>query len=84
MNWVFVDKDRCELRWMWLPTFLAQNTALLKELELELNKRFKGMQATERNLAAMDVFIMTWLQSKIPYIPGLQRYLEGLKYVEEC
>lgn len=83
MKWVFMDKDRCELRWMWLPMFLAQNTELLKKLEEELNRRFKGLQATERVLTEMNLFITGWLQQQLPTIRGFEKFLEGLKHIEE-
>ena len=74
--------NTCEVQWMWLPTFIGQNVALMKELELELNKTFQKRLATEATLNAVHVQIISWLDKKL-HIPGLVEYLEGIKYVQE-
>ena len=83
MRWVFMEGNSGELRWMWLPMFLSQNTTLMARLQKELTTRYVREQATPRMLDEMDAFVTTWLQAQFPDLRGLKQYLDALRFVEE-
>jgi len=72
-----------EVAWMWLPTFIGQNSALLKELDLALTDEFPPpIRATEKNLDEMHQFVANWLSDRLQ-ISGLLEYLLSIHYVSE-
>jgi hypothetical protein len=83
MRLVNLAKDGAvELNWMWLPTFIGQNYLVLKELEKIWRQNFNKAPRTNETLDAISDFTVRWLCDKFK-IPGLDKYLEGLKYVME-
>jgi hypothetical protein len=81
VSWVFVDGKTCEVRWMWLPMFIAQNVTMMKDLEGELTRRFVHQLATPDLLASANAFVIEWLAQKFPGIRGLDEYLKQLSLV---
>lgn len=72
-----------EVSWMWLPTFIGQNSGLLRELDRVLSLEFPPpFDATEDQLDAISEFALGWLFDKHS-IPGLREYLGALKHVRE-
>ncbi len=72
-----------EIAWMWLPTFIGQNTALLGELDHVLGARFPPpVEISEEVLDEIHNFVIDWICEKLN-IPGLDLYLKGLEHVGE-
>jgi hypothetical protein len=72
-----------EVAWMWLPTFLGQNTALLGELDHALHSRFPTpLEIDDDKLNDIHDFVIEWICGKVK-ISGLWRYLKAIEYVEE-
>jgi|WetSurSiteA1Bulk_404760.scaffolds.fasta_scaffold74190_2 hypothetical protein len=73
-----------ELNWMWLPTFIGQNYAVMRELEKVWAERYKGISFTpeteEQTLRQIHDFTIQWLSDRFK-IPGLKSYLEALESI---
>jgi len=75
------NPQELEVAWMWLPTFLGQNTLLLNKLDKELNAKFPGpLQSDNCLLDQIHTFIIDYLCS-MAKVPGLRHYLEAVSYV---
>jgi hypothetical protein len=71
-----------EVAWMWLPMFIAQNSALLSNLDHALNARFPPpVEVTEEKLDEIHDFVIEWVCQQIK-IPGLEKYLQAMREVE--
>jgi hypothetical protein len=82
MRLVFVIGKSVHLNYMWLPTWLGQNSRFKKEIESDLEAKIKGKELTELNLDVINDMVITYICMKFP-IPGLLEYLDGLKFVQE-
>lgn len=80
MRWVMHEEGKVEVRWIWLPTFIGQNIALMKRLDTALGK-YLGHRADDALLDEMNAFVVDFLCMEYP-MPGLRKYLEALKHVE--
>jgi len=78
-----MDGSRCELRWMWLPLFLAQNTTLMNQLRDDLSKKFVNLEATDRVLDDIHAYVVQWLQERLPTLRGLDEFLKGIREVRQ-
>lgn len=76
------DPTVVELNFMWLPTFIAQNPIILKELKADLERCFLREQLTEETLWAMHHSVIRWLQVKFPF-EGLGDYLHAIEEVKD-
>lgn len=70
------------LNYMWLPTWIGMNKALLKEIEDYVTPVLLGQELTDETLCKADEAAIQFLVQKFPDISGLFEYLDGLKYVE--
>jgi len=77
------DNDKIlEVAWMWLPTFIGQNTALLGELDHALSVRFPPpLEVSDKLLDEIHRFVIDWICSKLN-IPGLWHYLRSIEMVD--
>lgn len=75
-----------ELNWVWLPTWLGQNTVFKKEVEEHvqawLAKQPQPVVIDNQLLNDLDELIANYVGSKFPEPKGLMQYLEGLAYVD--
>lgn len=72
-----------EIAWMWLPTFIGQNSSVLSELDHVLAAKFPPpVEATEEKLDEMNEFVIDWIDTRFN-IPGLGEYVRGIKHVGE-
>lgn len=87
MRFVHVTHDNIvELNWMWLPTWIGQNSHLKKELEEELNHFIaqNSLQSLdERALGHINAKVRAFLAKKFPAPKGLMDYLDALEHVED-
>lgn len=66
---------------MWLPTFIGQNTALLKDVDKALAHVFPPpLEATEEKLDEMHKFVIHFLCEKLQ-VCNLDRYLKAIWWV---
>lgn len=70
------------LNYMWLPTFVGMNTALVREIEEHVAPHLVGKELTDEVLDAAGEAAVDYLVKKFPSVSGIFEYLEGLKYVE--
>ena len=80
MRLVHVDGDTLELRWMWLPTFIGSNFAVMQELKAAWEKEFNGARATHDRLEEIHDFTVDWLAERFD-TPGLKEYLQAVSHV---
>jgi hypothetical protein len=82
MRLVHVVDKSVELNYMWLPTWLGQNTRFKQQLEKDLAPKIQGMELTEKNLDEISDMVLEYIVEKHP-ISGLFDYLDGLKFVTD-
>ena len=76
------DPTCLELSWMWLPTFIGQNVALLKDLDKAMSKEFPPpLELDDVVLDKIHDFAVSWIQEKLK-IAGLDQYLHAARYVD--
>ena len=82
MRCITFENGKLELNWMWLPTFIGQNYAVMREMEVEWEKRFGDMEllSTPETLDEIHRWAIDWLCEKFQ-IPGLKDYLLGMEKV---
>lgn len=81
----FVERTgpgRITVNYMWLPSWIGLNTALLQELDAQLTEHCVGKQMSEELLDQADELLQAFLVEKFKSISGLADYLDGIKYVE--
>lgn len=72
-----------EVRWTWLPLWIATNPKLKVGLETELRTivALNGVTDSEADLDALHRHVVVRLQEMFPF-KGLDRFLDGLRDVE--
>ncbi len=72
-----------EVRWMWLPFWLATNPKLKQVLEGEMKTlvALNGVTDSEEDLEQLHLHVVRRLRQMFPDISGLDLYLDGLKHV---
>jgi len=85
MRLVQIRDGALEIRWTWLPYWLAVNPALKTTLEREMrdNVLLGGVTTSEADLDALHRFVMRRLGALFPAFPGLEGYLDGLQGITE-
>lgn len=77
-----------ELRYMFLPLFIAQNGAMLTELKKALVEAFPPPLQYEASSAQTGIFldihnfVLDWLQERHGIV-GLREYLDGIQHIQE-
>ena len=75
------DPSTLEIAWMFLPTFIGQNQALLKELDVLLNKHFPAPFVCEdARLDEIHQFIVDHIDQRVK-LSGLKEYLLAVCHV---
>lgn len=75
--------DRIEIAWMWLPTFVGQNSYLLMQIDKELAEAFPPpVEVTQEVLNQMHRLVVDYVCKAIP-IQGLREYLEAIENVRD-
>ena len=77
-------EGRLEVRWTWLPYWLAVNPKLVLVIEREMRDRvlLGGVTTSEKDLDALHDFVRDRLQQQFKF-PGLDKLLDALRSVEE-
>lgn len=71
------------INYMWLPTWIGMNAALLGEIEAHLAKEIVGRSLDADTLDIAHRAVLSFLVERFPDTAGLFDYLDGIKYVEE-
>lgn len=84
MRFVELVDGAFEVRWTWLPFWLATNPKLKTTLEGELKSivALAGITASEADLDLMHAHVVRRLQELFPQMSGLREFLDGLRKVE--
>lgn len=74
-----------EVRWTWLPFWMAANPALKQLIDDELKDAclLNAVTGSEEDLDALHRYCCRRLQERFPAFPGLGRYLDALTTVQE-
>lgn len=84
MKFVTPDDDgTLLLNTMWLPTWIGCNTALCEELVSKLLPQLANRPMTEHLLVEANQMVINFIQEKHSQIPGLWKYLDAVKYIED-
>lgn len=84
MRLVYVNQEQqLELRWTWLPYWIVASPAFKADIERRLQDAvlLNGIVPTPDNLDLIENFVQRQICKKFG-IPGLEKYLEGLRYIE--
>lgn len=84
MRLVGFQDGRLELRWTWLPYWLAAGPTLHSEIEALVRDVviMNGMLPNDESLEKIEVFIIRIIEKRFK-IAGLGQYLRALSYVRE-
>jgi len=85
MRLVQVRDGVLEVRWTWLPYWLAVNPKLKSEIEREMRDAvlLGGVTAEDSDLDGLHIFVRDRLSGLFPAFKGLRDYLDALKAVDE-
>lgn len=85
MRFVEFKDGVLEIRWTWLPFWLATHPKLRNELEQEvlIGISLGGMTNAAEDMDALHDYVVKRFGEMFPSHPGLTEYLDGLKYVTE-
>lgn len=83
MRFVELIDGAFEVRWMWLPFWLATNPKLKQSLEGEMKAlvALNGITDSEEDLEQMHKHVVRRLKELFPDVTGLDVYLDGLRNV---
>lgn len=70
------------LNYMWLPTWIGMNGALIKDIEQHISSVLLNQPLTDEVLDHAGDAVVQYLSVKFPNLKGIFEYLDGLKYVE--
>lgn len=84
MRFVELIDGAFEIRWSWLPVWLATNPKLKTSLEGELKTviALSGLTDSEADLDLLHDHVVRRLQELFPGMKGLDAFLNGLRNVE--
>lgn len=83
MRLITVDGNAVEVNYMFLPTFLGLNTALMQEMEAKIAPMLVGKEATDDVLDDANDAILDFIEARFPDITGLRDYLDAMKFIQE-
>jgi len=74
-----------ELRWTWLPYWLATNGRLKKELDEEIRNAalVNATLTSPEHLDGLHAFVCRRIQARFPQMPGLYDALKALNAVDD-
>lgn len=73
-------KGRLEVKWTWMPYFLASDTELIRSVDGSLTEKFKGKELTQELMEGVHEEVLDLISEKYP-IQGLKSYLRGIEVV---
>lgn len=79
---VQVGPGTVELNYMWLPTAIGMNSLLKKEIEEAIGPALQGLPLDDAGLDKAHDIVVDFLVKKFPEMDGLDRFLDGMKYLE--
>lgn len=84
MKFVELIDGAFEIRWTWLPFWLATNPKLKTTLEGEMKAliALNGVRDTEDDLELLHKHAVKRLQEMFPEMKGLDSFLDSLKNVQ--
>lgn len=85
MRLVQMRDGALEIRWTWLPYWLAVNPKLKTTVERELRDAvlLGGVTTSPADLDGCHDFVARRLSALFPAFPGLREHLDGLRLVLE-
>jgi len=85
MRLVQIRDGALEVRWTWLPYWLAANPKVTGTIERELKDSVLlcGVTDSEADLDAMHKWVVRRIASLFPSFEGLDGYLDGIQAVKE-
>ena len=85
MRLVQFQEGMLEIRWTWLPYWLAVNPKLKLEVEREMKDAvlLNGLTPSDEDLDALHTYVRDRFTKTFPAFPGLGAYLDAITLVEE-
>lgn len=85
MRLVQLRDGALEIRWTWLPYWLAVNPRLKQTVEREMRDAslLCGATTSEADLDGLHEFVLRRLHQLFPAFPGLREHLDSLRLVQE-
>jgi hypothetical protein len=84
MRLIQLQEGKLELRWTWLPYWLAAGPALHNEIQAVMRDAviINGMPPTDESVERVEAFVLRLIERRFK-ISGLTTYLRGLEHVAE-
>lgn len=85
MRLVQVRDGVLEIRWTWLPYWLAVNPKMKSDVEREMRDAvlLNGVTPSDEDLDALHDFVRARFERTFPAFQGLGAYLQAISQVEE-
>lgn len=85
MRLVQIRDGHLEVRWTWLPYWLAVNPKLKTEVERGMRDAvlLGGVTTSEDDLDALHSYVVDRFSALFPVFEGLGRYLDALRGIPE-
>lgn len=85
MRLVQVRDGVLEVRWTWLPFWLAANPKMKTEIERKMRDAvlLGGVTTSEHDLDALHMFVINMIQEQFPSHQGLGEFLNGVGLIQE-
>lgn len=85
MRFVQLRDGALEIRWTWLPYWLAANPKLKLIVEREMRDAviLQGVTTSYDDLDALHEFVIRRLSALFPAFPGLYAYLDRIRLLPE-
>ena len=72
-----------EVNYLWLPTWIGMNAALMRDVETHMKAHVAvGQPLNDETLRGMHNEVVLYLSTRFPDLAGLGQYLNGLTAVE--
>lgn len=72
-----------EVNYLWLPTWIGMNAALMRDVEAHMKAHtVLGQPLNEETLRGLHNEVVLYLSARFPGLTGLGQYLNGLATVD--
>lgn len=86
MRFVDIVDGAFEVRWTWLPFWMATNPDVTKSLEKDLKTivALNGLTDSDDDMDALNRLVVSKIEKMFPMFPGIKDFLLGLNRVSMC
>lgn len=71
------------VNYLWLPTWVGMNAALVRDIDAAVGEKFVGQALTDETLLAAHERVVQYVTERFK-LTGLKEYLDGVRQVVEA